>query len=83
MQSEGYLLPLVIGELAYVDLKFTNHKLFVQCRQYMIPEGYVLPLVDGDLAYVDLPQGILFVRLIEAVNVPKTDWLGRCDPYVA
>ena len=36
-----------------------------QCRSYMIPDGYVLPLVDGDLM-VDLPQGILFVRLIEA-----------------
>jgi hypothetical protein len=31
----------------------------------MIPDGYVLPLVDGDLM-IDLPQGILFVRLIEA-----------------
>jgi hypothetical protein len=31
----------------------------------MIPDGYVLPLVEGDLM-VDLPQGILFVRLIEA-----------------
>lgn len=31
----------------------------------MIPDGYVMPLVDGDLM-IDLPQGILFVRLIEA-----------------
>jgi hypothetical protein len=51
-------------------------------QSYMLPEGLVVPLVDGDLGFVDVPKGILFVRLLEAVNVPKTDWLGKCDPYV-
>jgi hypothetical protein len=38
----------------------------------MIPDGYVMPLVDGDLM-IDLPQGILFVRLIEASLLKHSD----------
>ena len=48
----------------------------------MLPEGLVVPLVSGDLGFVDMPRGILCLRLIEAVNVPKTDWFGKCDPFI-
>jgi hypothetical protein len=70
-------LTLLPGVEAWLDSVINDCVI----QSYMIPDGYVMPLVDGDLM-IDLPQGILFVRLIEVVNVPKTDWLGKCDPYV-
>ncbi len=39
-------------------------------------------IVQGVLAQVERPVGILTVRLIEAVNIPKTDLCSESDPYV-
>ncbi len=39
-------------------------------------------VVQGVLAQVERPVGILTVRLIEAVNIPKTDLCSESDPYV-
>ena len=41
-----------------------------------------LELVKGILAQVERPVGILTVRLIEADNLPKTDFCSESDPYV-
>lgn len=47
----------------------------------MLPDKYVVKLVDGDLG-IETPRGILFVKLLEAENVPKMDVLSKSDPYV-
>lgn len=41
-----------------------------------------LEVVKGILAQVERPVGILTVRLVEAVNIPKTDFCSESDPYV-
>lgn len=50
-------------------------------RPYVLPDKYVVKLTDAELG-VDPPQGILFVKLIEASNVPRMDMLSKSDPYV-
>jgi hypothetical protein len=40
-----------------------------------------LEVVKGILAQVERPVGILTVRLVEAVNIPKTDFCSESDPY--
>lgn len=47
----------------------------------MIPDKYVLKLTDAELG-IETPKGILFVKLIEASNVPRMDMLSKSDPYV-
>ena len=47
----------------------------------MLPDKYVVKLTDAELG-VDPPRGILFVKLIEASNVPRMDMLSKSDPYV-
>lgn len=41
-----------------------------------------LEVVKGILAQVERPVGILTVRLVEAVNIPKSDLCSESDPYV-
>ena len=41
-----------------------------------------LEVVKGILAQVERPVGILTVRLVEAVNIPKTDFCSESDPYI-
>ena len=50
-------------------------------RPYVLPDKYVVKLTDAELG-VDPPKGILFVKLIEASNVPRMDMLSKSDPYV-
>ncbi len=47
----------------------------------MLPDKYVLKLTDAELG-VQPPKGIVFVRLLEATNVPRMDVLSKSDPYV-
>ena len=28
------------------------------------------------------PKGLLFITLIEAVHVPRVDWLSKTDPFI-
>ena len=51
------------------------------CRPYVLPDKYVVKLTDAELG-VEPPKGILFVKLIEASNVPRMDMLSKSDPYV-
>jgi hypothetical protein len=41
-------------------------------------------VVQTDKDWAGRPEGMLFVRLIEANNVPRMDWfrLMRSDPFV-
>ena len=41
-------------------------------------------VVQTDKDWAGRPEGMLFVRLIEASNVPRMDWfkLIRSDPFV-
>ncbi|BDA49969.1 probable Synaptotagmin-5 at N-terminal half [Coccomyxa sp. Obi] len=47
-----------------------------------LPNKWSKEIVQGVLAQVERPVGILTVRLIEAVNVPKIDLCSKSDPYV-
>ena len=62
---------------------YSFHLLPCKCayRPYVLPDKYVLKLTDAELG-VETPKGILFVRLLEATNVPRMDMLSKSDPYV-
>lgn len=47
----------------------------------MLPDKYIIQLTDNDLG-IETPKGILFVKLLEAENVPRMDLLSKSDPYV-
>jgi hypothetical protein len=47
----------------------------------VLPEGITIPL-QPDAGRVDMPKGVLFVRVLEAKNVPRMDWFGKADPYL-
>ncbi len=48
-------------------------------RPYILPEGFVLPLAPGGGR--EVPAGILFLRIIEARNLPNLDWISKTDAY--
>ena len=50
-------------------------------RPYVLPDKYIIRMTDAELG-VERPKGFLFVKLIEAENVPKMDLLSKSDPYV-
>lgn len=39
-------------------------------------------LVDGVLDQLEAPQGLLTVKVVEAVNVPRSDLFSEPDPYL-
>ena len=43
---------------------------------------YVLPLVDTSDLGVEKPQGMVFVKLIEATHVPRMDLFSDSDCFV-
>eukprot|EP00897_Mesotaenium_endlicherianum_P010184 jgi/Mesen1/9194/ME000591S08514 len=46
------------------------------------PSRIVIPIAAGDYSYLELrPMGYLDVQLIEAKDVPKTDVIGKTDPF--
>lgn len=60
-------------------------------RPYVLPERLTVPVkflydptLETDKDWAGRPEGMLFVRLIEANNVPRMDWfrLMRSDPFV-
>ena len=52
------------------------------CRPYVLPERYTFPLVDAQNFGIEMPQGMLFVKLIEATGIPRMDLLSKSDPFV-
>ena len=52
------------------------------CRPYVLPESFVLPLVDSSDLGIEKPQGMVFVNLIEATDVPKMDLFSQSDGFV-
>ena len=48
----------------------------------MLPEGFVYPLVDVSDLGIEKPQGMLFINLIEATNVPRMDLFSDSDGFV-
>ena len=51
------------------------------CRPYILPERYTVSFTDDGNAEELRPKGILFVKLLEAVNVPRMDLFSDSDPY--
>ena len=51
------------------------------CRPYVLPERYTVSFTDDGNAEELRPKGILFVKLIEAVDVPRMDLFSESDPY--
>ncbi|CAK0785413.1 hypothetical protein CVIRNUC_008622 [Coccomyxa viridis] len=49
-------------------------------RPYVLPRGYTVEIVKG--GGLEGPRGILFITLIEAQHLPKTDMLSKTDCYV-
>jgi hypothetical protein len=49
-------------------------------RPYVLPDKYIVRLTESDLG-IEMPKGVLFVKLMEAENVPKMDVLSKSDPY--
>ena len=45
----------------------------------MLPHRYAIEIIEG--GGVVKPRGILFIRLVEARNVPKTDLFSKTDCY--
>ena len=52
------------------------------CRPYVLPERYTIPLVDAQNFGIEMPQGMLFVKLIEATGIPRMDLFSKSDPFV-
>ncbi|BDA51337.1 Synaptotagmin-2 [Coccomyxa sp. Obi] len=52
----------------------------VLLRPYVWPDGFTVPLVPGGGR--ELPAGLLYVKVVEAVNVPNMDWFSKTDAYV-
>lgn len=53
-------------------------------RPYILPESITIPLVPGAGGHL-VPRGLLFVNVIEAVNIPNLDWrslLSKPDTFV-
>ena len=48
-------------------------------RPYVLPHRYAVEIVEG--GGLVKPRGILFIRLVEAQNVPKTDLFSKTDCY--
>lgn len=47
------------------------------------PSRMIFPMVPGDFSYLELrPVGYLDVTLIEGRDLPKTDLIGKTDPFV-
>ena len=80
-------VPLVLQQRSLVCARTCQAKPLAQAllawvyRPYVLPDKYVVKLTDAELG-VEPPQGILFVKLIEASNVPRMDMLSKSDPYV-
>ena len=51
------------------------------CRPYILPERYTVSFTDDGNAEELRPKGILFVKVIEAVDVPRMDLFSDSDPY--
>ena len=51
-------------------------------RPYVLPQAFVYPLVDSTHLGIEKPEGMVFVKLIEATNVPRMDLFSESDPYV-
>ncbi len=51
-------------------------------RPYIFPEGFVYRLADVRGADQERAQGLLTLRVVEAVNVPRMDLFSAGDPYV-
>jgi hypothetical protein len=48
----------------------------------MLPETYHYPLVPEEMLGIDKPEGMLFVKLVEAEHLPRCDWFSAPDGYV-
>ena len=48
----------------------------------MLPERFIIPLGDTANFGIEMPQGMLFVKLIEATGIPRMDLLSKSDPFV-
>ena len=46
----------------------------------MLPRGYTVEIVKG--GGLEGPRGILFITLIEAQHLPKTDMFSKTDCYI-
>ncbi|KAK9807354.1 hypothetical protein WJX73_005591 [Symbiochloris irregularis] len=51
-------------------------------RPFVLPQAFVYPLVDSAHLGIEKPEGMVFVKLIEATNVPRMDLFSDSDPYV-
>lgn len=51
-------------------------------RPYVLPESFVWPLVDVASLGIEKPQGMLFIKLLEATNVPRMDMFTDSDCFV-
>ncbi|XP_047086615.1 synaptotagmin-3-like [Lolium rigidum] len=49
---------------------------------YHWPKVIEIPILDGASGATKKPVGILQVKVIRAMNLPKMDLLGKSDPYV-
>lgn len=54
----------------------------VPCRPYVLPDSYVWPLIDHSNLGIEVPQGMLFINLIEATHVPRMDLFSDSDGFV-
>ncbi|CAI0426856.1 unnamed protein product [Linum tenue] len=50
-------------------------------NMYLWPQNLVIPILDESLA-IKKPVGILYVKVVKAVQLLKKDLLGASDPYV-
>ncbi|KAK9917790.1 hypothetical protein WJX75_008296 [Coccomyxa subellipsoidea] len=49
-------------------------------RPYVLPDRYTVEIVPD--SGMQTPKGLLFITLIEAVHVPRVDWLSKTDPFI-
>ena len=59
-----------------------SHSLIRACsgrRPYVLPDRYTVEVVEG--GGVVKPRGLLFIHLVEAQNVPRTDLFSKTDCY--
>lgn len=85
MPSFSLNLTLYGGDVSFLPGLEAYLSSFVKdsiLRPYVLPESFVWPLVDVASLGIEKPQGMLFIKLLEATNVPRMDMFTDSDCFV-
>ncbi|CAI0426851.1 unnamed protein product [Linum tenue] len=83
--SVDFGLKLLGGDVMAIPglYQFIQEQIRTQiANMYLWPQNLVIPILDESLGAIKKPVGILYVKVVKAVQLLKKDLLGASDPYV-